>query len=60
MNFLNWKSKYIEPGVCDGTHWRVEIIRNGRNVRKYGDNKFPEEWDIFYSSIKKLVNKQFR
>lgn len=60
VNLLNWKSKYVETGVCDGTHWRVEIIRNGRNIRKYGDNKFPEKWDIFCSIIMKLINKQFR
>src|SRR5690554_2209688 len=28
LDFLNWKSKYIEPGICDGTQWSVEIIRD--------------------------------
>ena len=60
VKLLNWKSKYIEPGVCDGTQWGVEIERNGRNIRKYGDNKFPEEWAVFCSIIKSLVNKEFR
>ena len=42
-DLLNWKAKYIEPGICDGTQWSVEIIRDGRNIKKYGDNRFPDE-----------------
>ncbi|MDD2586509.1 MAG: hypothetical protein PHT79_10185 [Syntrophomonadaceae bacterium] len=45
MDVLNWKSKYVEPGICDGTQWSVEIVRDERNIKKYGDNKFPDEWD---------------
>jgi len=29
INLLNWKAKYVEPGVCDGTQWSVEIITDG-------------------------------
>jgi len=25
MGLLNWKAKYLEPGVCDGTQRSVEI-----------------------------------
>jgi hypothetical protein len=58
-DFLNWKSKYIEPGVCDGTQWSVEIIKDGRNIKKYGDNKFPEQWGSFCRLIKKVSGKSF-
>lgn len=47
IKLLNWKAKYIEPYVYDGTQWSVEIITDGRTIRKYGDNKFPEEWELF-------------
>jgi hypothetical protein len=60
LNLLDWKAKYIEPRVCDGTHWSVELIKDGRNIKKYGDNKFPHEWDVFCSIIRWLVNKEFR
>lgn len=59
VDLLNWKSKYIEPGVCDGTQWSVEIIRTGRNIKKYGDNKFPDEWDGFCRLIRKVSGKIF-
>jgi len=60
VDLLNWKAKYIEPGVCDGTQWSVEIIADGRTIKKYGDNKFPDEWDIFCREIKKLTGRAFR
>jgi hypothetical protein len=59
LDLLNWKSKYIEPGVCDGTQLSLEIIKSGRNIKKYGDNKFPGEWDQFCRLIKKISGKSF-
>lgn len=59
INLLDWKAKYIEPGVLDGTHWSVEIIRDGRNIKKYGDNKFPVEWDAFCELISTITGKKF-
>lgn len=59
VDILNWKSRYVEPGVCDGTHWSMEIVTNGRTIRKYGDNKFPKEWDMFCSLIQRAVGKTF-
>lgn len=59
INLLNWKAKYIEPGVCDGTQWRIEIITTDRIIKKYGDNKFPDEWDMFCSLVRDVTNKKF-
>lgn len=59
-NLLKWKAKYIEPGISDGTQWSVEIITEGRTIRKHGDNKFPEEWEMFCRLMKELTKKQFR
>lgn len=54
LNLLNWKAKYIEPGVCGGTQWSVEILTKGRSIKKYGDNKFPEEWELFLGLLDTL------
>lgn len=40
VNLLNWKSKYIEPGVLDGTHWSLEIITNEKKSRNLGTINF--------------------
>lgn len=47
INLLNWKARYLDSGVCDGTQWSIEIITEGRNIKKRGDNMFPDEWDKF-------------
>lgn len=59
VNLLNWKAKYIEPGVCDGTKWSVEIITAKRTIRKHGDNKFPEEWKMFCMAVRNITKKDF-
>ncbi|MDA8226312.1 MAG: hypothetical protein M0T74_01140 [Desulfitobacterium hafniense] len=60
LKLLNWKAKYIEIGVCDGTQWSVEILTKGRSIKKYGDNKFPEEWELFCRLIRQLTNRKFQ
>lgn len=59
MDLLNWKAEYIEPGVCDGTHWSVEILTDGRTIRKHGDNMFPQEWELFCRLIRRITNRRF-
>jgi len=59
INLLNWKPKYIETGVCDGTQWSVEILTDGRTIKKYGDNQFPEEWELFCRLIRRTTNRKF-
>ena len=60
IDLLNWKEKYIEPGVCDGTQWRLVIINDRRTIRKHGDNKFPDEWVTFCKMICRIAGKKFR
>lgn len=60
VNLLGWKYKYVEPNVCDGTGWRVEIYREGRDLVKSGSNAYPDEWDAFCSIIGKVVGRKFR
>lgn len=56
---MNWKAKYIEVEVCDGTQWSIEIITDERKISKHGDNKFPEEWNIFCELIRDITNRAF-
>ena len=59
VNILNWKLKYIEPDVLDGTQWSLEIIKKDRNIKKYGINKFPNQWEDFIGLISKVSGKNF-
>ena len=44
-----WKHKYVDPYVLDGTQWGLEIeYSNGRKTAKYyGSNAFPFNFDEF-------------
>lgn len=60
IDLLNWKKRYEEPNVLDGTQWEVEIIRNKRNLKRSGSNKFPAQWDDFCASIRKISGEKFQ
>ncbi|PFG04554.1 hypothetical protein [Bacillus sp. es.034] len=59
LDLLNWKAKYVELGVLDGTHWRVEIHQGDRKIIKQGDNRFPKEWTEFCRLMRKISGKRF-
>lgn len=59
MKVLNWKRKYIEPDICDGTQWFVEIETKGNAIRINGSNKYPSQWNKFCSTISELIEKPF-
>ena len=53
-NILNWKSKYIDPDVCDGTQWNLVITTDKKKIKKYGSNEFPKQWDNFCAMVKAI------
>lgn len=57
---LNWEADYIKPNVCDGTQWSLEIQTTAENIWKYGNNKFPDQWDQFCRSIRHISGQEFR
>lgn len=60
IDVLNWKAKYVEPDVLDGTQWSLEIIRNGRNIKKYGSNMYPDGWKRFCEMIRHTSGRKFK
>ena len=58
-NLLNWKRRYEEPDILDGTQWEVEIIREKRNLNRSGSNKFPDEWECFCVLIQTISDCKF-
>lgn len=59
VDLLNWKRRYEEPDVLDGTQWEVEIIREKRNLKRSGSNKFPAEWEFFCVLIRTISGSEF-
>lgn len=45
--FDQWEDSYVEP-VLDGTSWKIDLLRNGKVVKKSsGSNGYPNCWEIF-------------
>lgn len=49
-----WKKKYVDPGVLDGTQWDLEIKLSGNRKRTvYGSNAYPP----YFKELKKLFKE---
>ncbi len=45
MYLHEWKKKYVDPEVMDGTQWTLKIKMTGGRKRTYeGDNDYPPYW----------------
>ena len=41
LDVWEWKREYLDPGVCDGTHWEIDIAYADRKIRSCGNNNYP-------------------
>ena len=55
-----WKRRYTEPHVLDGTSWSVSIEYKRKRFKSSGSNAYPEGFDEFTKSVRKLINKPFQ
>jgi hypothetical protein len=56
-----WNKRYINPHVLDGTSWSVSIDCEGKRFKSSGSNAYPEGFDEFINSVRKLVgNRPFQ
>ncbi len=56
----NWKERYENPGIVDGTSWRAHVEHGDKSVDSSGCNSFPEGFGIWMTAVRELVgNRQF-
>ncbi|CAK0750502.1 hypothetical protein CCP4SC76_2130001 [Gammaproteobacteria bacterium] len=41
FNIWCWEREYPDTGVCDGTHWYLNIVYADKSLRSEGHNNFP-------------------
>jgi len=41
LDVWRWEREYLNPGVCDGTQWGVDIAYADKRIRSHGDNNYP-------------------
>jgi hypothetical protein len=49
----DWKKRYIDPHVLDGTQWELIVtFLNGKSLKIYGSNSYPIHWSKLLRAIK--------
>lgn len=59
-NILNWKRRYDDNEILDGTQWEIELVRAKRNIKRSGSNNYPKEWEQFCKLISEISGKGFQ
>ncbi|MBU5314484.1 hypothetical protein KQI38_20885 [Tissierella carlieri] len=58
LEIVNWKDKYIDKDVCDGTQWEILIRFPKRNkIKKHGSNEYPPYWSKFIKTKKAYIGE---
>jgi hypothetical protein len=75
LSVWRWQQRYMDPEVCDGTGWSIEISYADKAIVSGGSNCFPDRagapisitqaksgdtFDRFCRAVSKLVGKDFR
>ncbi|WP_160165000.1 ImmA/IrrE family metallo-endopeptidase [Chrysiogenes arsenatis] len=56
INVWDWNSRYVNPGVCDGTQWQFVLRLPYAFIESSGDNSYPPEFDRLLAAASRLAN----
>jgi len=51
----NWQKTY-DSGILDGTQWTLKVKGSSCNLKVYGSNAYPENFDVFLNNLNKLIS----
>lgn len=55
----DWKNRYFDPGVLDGTQWELEITFDDKSIlKRHGSNAYPPHWKKLISVLKKHISSE--
>ncbi|WP_048920616.1 hypothetical protein [Rufibacter radiotolerans] len=55
LQTCNWKKRYADNSVCDGTQWELKAKGKGINLNIYGSNEYPENFSELLGLLNKVV-----
>ena len=61
INIWKWETRYENPGVMDGTSWRVCLQYGGKSIESSGSNSYPgdsdeaDDFGLFLRAVRKLL-----
>jgi len=54
-HIADWKKRYVDPHVLDGTQWVLEVsFETGKPLKIYGSNQYPAHWKELLKAVNKL------
>jgi hypothetical protein len=52
--FMDWKRRYVDKTILDGTQWELEVtFENGSTVKRNGSNQYPPHWNKWLETLHK-------
>lgn len=58
-DIFQWDKHYEDKDILDGTVWSVEITLKDSVLQFAGNNAFPDQWEVFCSSLQEVLGKKF-
>ena len=55
IGIWEWHSRYVEPGILDGSSWRVIIEKGDKQLDSSGSNKGPDKLNLLFKSLSVLL-----
>ena len=55
IGIWEWDSRYEEPGILDGSSWRVVIEKGDKQIDSSCSNKGPDKLDVLFNSVRELL-----
>lgn len=57
----DWKNRYVDPDILDGTQWELEITFDDKSIlKRHGSNAYPPHWKKLLSVFKKYVSSEIK
>lgn len=57
LRVWKWQTRYEDPGVCDGTSWKVEITWGDKSIDSSGSNSFPKAFGAYLDAVRALLGE---
>lgn len=54
---LDWKQKYFNNEILDGTQWELTFKSDKKRLSCFGSNEYPDNFDSFINLLKKITVK---
>ena len=56
MYLHEWRKRFVDPRVLDGTHWSLDVLLSGNRKRSYsGINDYPAYWSELLKVFRKFA-----